>query len=159
MRERPRLAGDVARPRNLDADFLGHLPGEALLERLARLDEAGERAVHAGREVRAARKQDLAAAANERHDRRGHPGIGRKLADRTDAHALLAVRLGATAAAAAELVVAVPVDELKRPAGEGEVRVVEYGEERAQPFEGHPLRRRGVLGDLRRPTLLSLENT
>ena len=43
----------------LHADFLGDFAREALLERLAGLDEAGERAVHAGRKVRAARQQNL----------------------------------------------------------------------------------------------------
>ena len=47
MRERPRLAGEVAAAADAHADFLRDFAREALLERLAGLDEAGERAVHA----------------------------------------------------------------------------------------------------------------
>src|SRR3954469_21565058 len=62
MRKRPRLAREGANVRDAHADFLLHLAREALLERLARLDEAGERAVHAGRKVRAAPEQQLVLA-------------------------------------------------------------------------------------------------
>src|SRR5207248_5823593 len=71
MRERPRLAREVADVRDAHADLLLHLAREALLERLTRLDEAGERAVHAGRKVRAAPEKELPFSRvfpmNERH--------------------------------------------------------------------------------------------
>ena len=109
MRERPRLAGEVAdagRPRR-------RLPratsrAHALLERLAGLDEAGERAVHARRKVRAARQEKLFSPMNERHHGGRHARVGGELAGRADAHALVALRRGGRAAAAAKLVVAVP---------------------------------------------------
>src|SRR5688572_33038579 len=108
MRERPRLAGEVAALADAHADLLGDFARHALLERLAGLDEAGERAEHAGRKVRAARQQQLISPMNERHDRRCHARVGRQLASWADARALVAFRLGGRAAAAAELVVAVP---------------------------------------------------
>src|SRR5205809_374160 len=118
MRERPRLAREVADVVYAHTDFLVHLACEALLERLAGLDEAGERAVHAGREVRAAREEQLVSALispmDKRHDRRRHPRIGRKLAGRADAYSLVRLRLRRRAAAAAILVRAVPGDELQR---------------------------------------------
>src|SRR5690606_867744 len=145
MRERPRLAGEVADVAYSHADLLGHLALQALLERLAGLDEAGERAVHPGREVRAAREEELALPLDERHDGGRHSRIGGEPACRADAAALLPPRLGAGAAAAAELVRAVPVDELQGAPGEREVRVLEHREERAQPLPAQ------VLGRRRRP--------
>src|SRR3954467_12870683 len=118
MRERPRLAGEVARVANLHAAFLGAFAREALLERLAGLDEARQRAVHAGRKVRAARQQQLVFPADEGHDGGRYPWIGGHLASRAHADPLLALCLCRRATAAAELVAAVPVDELQRPAGE-----------------------------------------
>src|SRR5438874_7643969 len=121
MRERPRLAREVADAADAHADFLLHLAREALLERLARLDEAGERAVHAGRKVRAARQQQLVLALispmNERHHGGREARIGGELARRADARPLLLFRLRARAAAAAKLVRAVPGDQLQRAAG------------------------------------------
>src|SRR3954463_12096690 len=145
MRKRPRLAPDGARPRHLDADLLRDFAREALFERLARPDEARESAVHPGREVRAAGEQNLTASPDERHDRRRHSRIRGELARWAYAHALLAVRLGARATAAAELVRAVPVEELQRPAGESEVSVVEHAEERPQAL---PRQAGGALASL-----------
>ena len=55
VRERPGLAGEVGDVGDLDADLLLELARDALLERLARLDEAREHAVHAAREALRAR--------------------------------------------------------------------------------------------------------
>src|SRR5688572_19018285 len=134
MRERPRLAGEVARVAYLHADFLGDFARQALLERLAGLDEAGERAEHPGREMRAARQEDLFFLPYERHHCRRQAGIGGELARRADAHALLALCLRRRAAAPAELVAAVPVDELQRAAGEREMGVLQHREQGAQPL-------------------------
>src|SRR5688500_15476637 len=125
MRERPRLAGEVTAVANLHADFLGDFAREALLERLAGLDEAGERAEHARRKVRAARQQKLFSPMNERHHGGRHARVGRKLAGGADAHALLAFGERRRAAAAAKLVVAVPLQELQRPSGEREMVVAD----------------------------------
>jgi len=51
MRKRPRLAGEVTHIRDFDANFFAYLAHQRLLQRLARLDESGQRAVHAGREM------------------------------------------------------------------------------------------------------------
>src|SRR4029078_7893130 len=126
---------------------------EALLERLAGLDEAGERAVHAGRKVRAAPKEHLAALAHQRHDRRGDARIYGELALGTDAGALLALCHGAGAAAAAELVRPVPVDELQRSPGDGELGVVEHREQGAQTGPAGRVRRRCVLRRLGGPAM------
>src|SRR5262249_43388568 len=68
MRERPRLAAEVADVCDLDPDLLADLAGHSLLQRLARLDEARERAVEGQREVAPAGEQDLASAPDERDD-------------------------------------------------------------------------------------------
>src|SRR5215213_5858680 len=108
MREWPRLAREVADIRHAHADFFVNLAREALLERLAGLDEAGERAVHAGRKVRTAREQQLVfsliSPMNERHHGRREARVRGELAGRTNARALLRFRHGLRAAAAAKLV-------------------------------------------------------
>src|SRR4029077_19701321 len=62
VRERPGLAREVRDLIDLDADLFLELAGDALLERLAGLDEAGEHAVETSREALRAREQDLVAA-------------------------------------------------------------------------------------------------
>src|SRR4029078_8103725 len=99
---------------------------EALLERLAGLDEAGERAVHAGRKVRAAPKEHLADLAHQGHYSQGDARIYGELALGTDAGALLALCHGAGAAAAAELVRPGAVDEVQRSPGGRELGVGEH---------------------------------
>src|SRR5689334_40305 len=84
----PRLAREIFEAVHLDADFLAHLAVDAILDGLARLDEARERAVHRAREARRAREQDLAAADHQRHHRRRHPWIGNESAGGTLARAL-----------------------------------------------------------------------
>ena len=74
-REGPRLRGDVARVGDLDARLLEHLARHGLLERLARLDEAGQRAVAAGRPGRLAAEQD-AVAVDDEHD---HHRVGARV--------------------------------------------------------------------------------
>ena len=49
VRERPRLAALVADVGDVEADLLAHLADHGALERLARLDEAGEARVHRAR--------------------------------------------------------------------------------------------------------------
>src|SRR5882672_2001034 len=141
VRERPRLAREVADVAYSQADFLVHLAREALLERLARLDEAGERAVHPGWKVRAPRQEELFLPLDQGHDRRRHPWVGRELAGRADPHTLVASGYGRRAATPAELVRAVPGDELQRPARQRELRVVEHREEGPQPGPRHAGRR------------------
>src|SRR5690606_6544110 len=55
--ERPRLAGVVARAAVADAGFLLRLAADGVLDRLARLHEAGEARIHAGREPRLAAEE------------------------------------------------------------------------------------------------------
>src|SRR5258708_4716710 len=86
MRERPRLAGDVASVANPHADLFLHFARQALLERLARLGKTGQRAEHAGRKVRAAGEDKHPPATHEQHHRRRHARIGRELAGGADAH-------------------------------------------------------------------------
>ena len=70
VRERPRLAGDVAHVGDRHADLLAHLAVDGLLHRLAGLHEAGDAAVHRHRERAAASQQRLAVALDERDHRR-----------------------------------------------------------------------------------------
>src|SRR3954469_7801818 len=157
MRERPRLAREVADVRHAHADFLVHFAREALLERLARLDEAGERAVHARRKVRAAAEQELVLSPispmNKRHHRRSESRIGGQLALRAHPGALFSLELGLRTAAAAKLVRAIPGDELQCAASEREMGVVEHGIERTQSRPGETGRRWAALGQLVRPAL------
>ncbi|MCY1372429.1 hypothetical protein D9M69_596340 [compost metagenome] len=52
MRERPALAAQVLQVLDLDPHLFAHLARHALLDRLARLDEAGQGAVDPGNEAR-----------------------------------------------------------------------------------------------------------
>ena len=60
--KRPGLAGMVDDAAEPDAGFLEGLAPHRVLDRLARLDEAGERRIHAGQEMRAAPEQAVLAA-------------------------------------------------------------------------------------------------
>ena len=66
--ERPGLAGEVADVAHPHTDLLRHLARQALLERLARLGEAGQGAVHPGGEMRAAREKNLIFSFDQSHD-------------------------------------------------------------------------------------------
>ena len=85
VRERPRLAGDVAHVGDRHADLLAHLAVHGLLHRLARLDEAGDAAVHRHRERAAASEQRLAVALDERDHRRRQAREGEQPARRDSA--------------------------------------------------------------------------
>jgi hypothetical protein len=103
--------------------------------------------------VRAAGEQELLFPLDEGHHRRRDARIRRQLARRALAHALLALGHGRRAAAPAELVRAVPVDELHRAAGERELRVVEHREQGAQALPRHSGGRRGAGVDFRGPAV------
>ena len=75
MRERPRLAGEVAQLADAQAGLLVDLAVHRLLGRFARVHEAGERAVQPGRKVRRAPEQDLAAALDGDDDHRRHARV------------------------------------------------------------------------------------
>ena len=71
VRERPRLAAEVPDVRHVDPDLLAHLARDALLERLAGVDEAREHAVHdLRRPAPAAGEQDLVSPRDPDDDRR-----------------------------------------------------------------------------------------
>ena len=140
MRKRPGLAGEIARIGDAHARFLQHLAREALLQRFARFDETGERAVHAGRKTRRAREQDFVSAPDQAHHRRRDARIDDQGAGGAFARALAAAMHSRRAAAAAELMGAVPVDVLQRASGEGEQAVVQPAVQRAQSLPQHALR-------------------
>src|SRR5581483_1650753 len=118
---------------------LAHLAPYGLLERLARLHEAGEDAVERTREARATREQHVAVSLDE-HDHRGRDArIEMRAALRTDARELRRVLLRARAAAAAEHVAELPLDDLRGAPRERCERRRRFGEHRA-----HALRRRVV---------------
>src|SRR5690606_10053612 len=87
--ERPRLAGDVPYVAHTHAGLLEHLALDGLLDRLARLDEAGERREAVRRKPRLAPEENLALALDE-HDRH-----------RVDARKMLRPASGAVALPAA----------------------------------------------------------
>src|SRR3546814_4284998 len=68
-RERPRLRGEVAAAKDAHAAFLQHLALDGLLQRLARLDEAGQGGIAVRRPAGVAAEQQ-AAAVGDGHDHR-----------------------------------------------------------------------------------------
>ena len=109
--ERPGLARMIGDAADRDAGLLLHLAPHRLLDRLARLQEAGERRIHAGREARLPAEQ-AALAVDRQHDH--HRIDARKNLDRRRRR-----RCGCTppplqrerpAAAPAEAVRGVPVE-------------------------------------------------
>ena len=85
VRERPGLAAEVADVPHLDPHLLAHLAGDRLLQRLARLDETGERAVDAGGEVGGAGEQELLPALDAHDHGRRDAGELLQAAARADA--------------------------------------------------------------------------
>ena len=131
VRERPRLAGDVAHVGDLHPDLLAHLAVHGLLHRLARLDEPGDAAVHRHREGTARASRASLAALDERDDRRRQAREGEQAARRAAAGPLARRRLGGRAAATAEPRRAVPLHELHGSPGERPAQVVD------PPVEAH----------------------
>ena len=150
VRERPALAAVVAQVLHLHAHFFGHLAVQALLQRLAGLDEAGQRAVDARHVVRRAREQHFISvgphahcvrcpprglgrlgaarrrpAPHQRHDRRAQARVGGVAAGGALAGTLVALQLGGRAAGAAEAVGAVPLQHLRGAAGHTHQRLAE----------------------------------
>jgi hypothetical protein len=135
---------------DLHADLLGHLAVQALLQRLAGLDEAGQRAVHARHEVRRPRQQQLGAASraapDQGHHRRAQRGPGAVPAGRAAADAFAPHGFGGRAADPAVAVGAVPLDQLRGPSGESEQVP---GRPRRSGLAGGRRRQRRGLGLLR----------
>src|SRR3954464_11957238 len=92
VRKRPRLTREVADVVYAHAAFFADFALDTLLERLPGLDEAGERAVHARREVRPSPEEKLVGAAHQHHDGGRHSRVRRELACWTAAHSLVALR-------------------------------------------------------------------
>jgi len=117
-RERPGLAGDILHITHPHARFLEHLARHGLLDRFAWLDKARQRRVAPRGKARLAAKQELALPF-DRHDR-----------DRIDAREVLGLaihlgalalpaalsELGGIAAARAEAVARMPIDQRTRAA-------------------------------------------
>ena len=121
MRERPRLARPVADVVDAHPDLFTDLAVHGLLERLARLDEPGDAAVHRNRERPAPRQQRVAIVAfDERDDGRRQSRECQQRAVGTATSAFAQGLLGRAAAPAAESVGAVPFDQLHRPPGDSE---------------------------------------
>ena len=120
----------------------------AVLDRLARLDESGQRAVHRPGEAIGPRQQQVEAARDQNHHRRRNARIGDVAASRTLLRALTGLVAHRRAAAAAEAVAAVPLGDLERPARQRELRLRQLQEQRAQsaPLPAVDVRR--VAGDM-----------
>ena len=73
LRERPRLAADVADVGDPQPDLLGHLAGDGRLGGLPRLDEPGQDREPAGRPDRLPAEHHAVAAVVDEHD---HGGVG-----------------------------------------------------------------------------------
>ncbi len=136
VRERPRLARDVPNVGQLDADLFAHLAMHRLLERLPRLDEPGEAAVHRHREQASASEEGLGAVgaiALDEHDDRGcEPGKRAEAAMRAASRALVRREAGLVATATAIAMRAIPLDELHRTAGDGPLDLADAAPERTQ---------------------------
>src|SRR5262245_48719748 len=113
-RKRPGLRRQVAHAPAADARLFAHLAAHGLLERLARLDEAGEAREPGARPPPVAAEQ-AAPAVDREHD---HHGIGtrevRGLAVRAASHPTGRCDPGRRAALGAEAVPGVPVEERAR---------------------------------------------
>src|SRR5262249_29053971 len=158
MRERPRLAAEVADVLHRYARLLTHLARDALLERLARLHEAGDERVPALREVGRSRHQDARSVVDEHDDRRLDP---REIIDGARRASLRALgrrlRCERLPAAGAKLIGAIPIEDLRRAPGD---RVLVRGHlvvERAQPGEAMTQRIARVVGDVDRVAVRAVE--
>src|SRR5262249_13625483 len=134
--ERPGLATEVTQVGQADPRLFEDLAMDRLLQRLARFDEAGERGVHAGGETPAAGEEHLFFPLHEDDDRPREAGEAEETAGGAAFRPLAARVFGRRAAATAELVAAVPLDDLGGPSGEGEQVVGDPTVERAQIAEG-----------------------
>ena len=152
MRERPRLAGEVADVADRDAYFLAHLAVDAILDRLSRLDEARERAVHPGRKPRRAREEQLAAARDEHHHRRRDARVGDIAARRAFLGALTLLVSRRRPASATVTMGAVPFHDLKGAGGDREQGLRQPEEQRAQAGISPPGGLRSVRGEGNRDT-------
>src|SRR5580698_1852090 len=76
MREGPRLASEIPDASHLDADLLAHLARERIFERLADLDEPGQRAEPAVGRARVMRQKGFVSAADEHDDGRRDSRVG-----------------------------------------------------------------------------------
>src|SRR5207245_8144801 len=112
--ETPTTGSRSTRAGHLDADFLAHFAANAILDRLAGLDESRERAEHGGRKAVRAREQDFGSARHENHHRGRHTRIGDKPAGRAFLRALARLVARRGAAASTETMGSVPVDDLER---------------------------------------------
>ena len=130
---------------------------DAVLDRLARLDKAGQRAVHRLREALGACEQQLLPARDQHHHGRRHARIDDVPARRALLCALATLVACRRSAAAAELMATVPFDDLEGTAGEGEPIVRELQEQRAQPAPFPPRRQRRVRCNANRDTADAFE--
>src|SRR5688572_8623994 len=119
MRERPRLAAEVADVQHFDADFLARLARDRVFQSFAGLYESGQRGIPAFRPARLASKQHAAlAVGDEHHDRWRYRRVRRAAALRTRARAFVFTLGGRRAAAPAISMVAVPLENLIRTSRE-----------------------------------------
>src|SRR5258708_39215068 len=158
MRKRPGLAAEIPRRAHPNTGFLMNLALQTLFQGLAGFDESGERTVHPRREPRRAREEQLPFAPHQPHHRRREPWIGHPPATRALSGALARARLGRLAARPAVLMRAVPVDDLQRPPGQGELRVIERSEQRPQALPSPPWWCRGFRRRLGGEALLPAEH-
>jgi len=105
-----------------------------------------------------ARQQQLPPAPHQRHDRRRDARVMDLLAIRAFARALVVLDLRGRAAAAAELVGAVPVHDLERPSRNREQRIVDGAEQRPQARPLHAVRRGAALFQLAGEAMLLAED-
>src|SRR5262245_1333786 len=112
-----------------------------LLDRLARLDEPGERAVHARRPTRVPREQDVLTAMHEHDDARRQAWIVDQAATLALVCAIDCVVAHRPAATSAESMVAMPLEQLLRAPGEIEERRLDAAEPASQADRRVALRR------------------
>jgi len=146
--EGPGLTGEITEVADLQADLLPDFAHGGFLEGFARLDESGDDAEEAGGEMAGAGQQDLVPAGDADDDGGGDPGE-----DQQPAGGALLGPLGwpgghRLPAPAAELVGAVPIDDLHRAAGQPEELIRQSAEGRAQTDPVETGGRRGVGGHL-----------
>ena len=115
----------------------------ALLDGLPGFDETGQRAEHAGPEMRAAGEQQIVTAFDEHHHRRRNARVGKQTAGRTGHGELVRFHRRRGAAASAEAMVPAPVHEQAGASGDGERFGAGHAVKRAQQgqFAGGVIRK------------------
>ena len=114
----PRLAGEVSDIFYGYSDFFSDFPGDAFFKIFSGLHESCQNAVISGFKTSIVGQKNFIFFYNRYDNGRRHPWVVKQPAARTNLGPFVLPVLGGPAAFAAELMVAIPVDQLVRLAGD-----------------------------------------